>query len=50
MDGVAAGARVGWGLAGGFEDEAAIAGAGDLEVLGGGVDEAVFAGEEAGSA
>ena len=50
MDGVAAGARVGWGMAGGFEDEVAIAGAGDLEVLGGGVDEAVFAGEEAGSA
>ena len=45
MDGVAAGARVGWGMAGGFEDEVAIAGAGDLEVLGGGVDEAGFTGE-----
>ena len=48
MDGVA---RVGWGLAGGFEGEAAIAGAGDLEALGGGVDEVEgFAGEEAGPA
>jgi len=47
---MAAGARVGWGMAGGFEDEEVIAGAGYLEVLGGGVDEAGFAGEEAGSA
>jgi len=46
MDGVA---RVGWGRAGGFEDEAAIAGAGDLKALEGGVDEVEgFAGEEAG--
>jgi len=46
---VAAGAWVGGGMAGGFEDEVVIAGAGDLRALGSGVDEAGFAGE-AGSA
>ena len=48
---VATAAGVGWGMAGGFEGEAAIAGAGNLEALGGGVDEVEgFAGEEAGPA
>ena len=43
MDGVAG---VGWERAGGFEGEAAMAGAGDLEALWGGVDEVKgFAGE-----